>query len=242
MVFKILESTERVLPPVAVVLNYPCLDFNFTSWMTPANMRVLRSEQSSGHIAGLAEQKDHYSHRSPLSVVRDVGDKRLRKKKSWAQSLSLPQALPSPFGAPRSAQSTPTEKPMPRMVARAKTSSILEKGTPPQTDLEEGNVADEEGEDDDIVPEGPNNRPISAYVLYQDAESLNKQQAELAEERIKGDSARRKAAGKTAIGTRLAMTSRTGYFQDRIIAPSMVRPGRTPASFPGMGQLNSSAA
>ncbi|KZV86217.1 alpha/beta-hydrolase [Exidia glandulosa HHB12029] len=222
-VFKILEAPTPILPPVAVVLNYACLDFNFTSWMTPGNMRVLRHEQSSGHLAGIAEQKDHYSHRSPLSVVKDVGDRRLRSKKSWAHSLSLPQALPSPFGSTRSAQSTPNEKPMPRMVARAKTTSFMEKGAPPQNDEEGGNVADEEGEDEDIAPEGPNNRPISAYVLYQDAETLNERQAELAEERIKGDCARKKAAAKTPIGTRLAMTSRTGYFQDRIIAPSMMR-------------------
>jgi hypothetical protein len=30
--------------------------------------------------------------------------------------------------------------------------------------------------------------------------------------------------GKEPIGTRLTMTSRTGYFQDRIVSPSMVRP------------------
>lgn len=220
-VFKILESPTPILLPTAVQLNYACLDFNFTSWMTPANMRVLRSEQSSGHIAGLAEQKDHYAHRSPLAVVKDVGGRRLRKKKSWAQSLSLP--LPQSFGGgSRSAQSTPTvEKPPARIgFARAKTSSVLPRDVPRDTD-EDGNAADEDGEGDgDLAPEGPNNRPIAAYV---DAEALNRQQAELAEERMKGDCDRKMAAGKTPIGTRLAMTSRTGYFQDRIIAPSMVR-------------------
>lgn len=30
--------------PIAIVLNYAALDFNFTSWMTPANLRVLRIE------------------------------------------------------------------------------------------------------------------------------------------------------------------------------------------------------
>ncbi|EJD35293.1 alpha/beta-hydrolase [Auricularia subglabra TFB-10046 SS5] len=199
-IFKILESPTPILHPVAVVLAYACLDFNFTSWMTPANMRVLRSEH-------------------PLSVVKDVSDRRLRKKKSWAQSLSLPQALP--FGT-RSALTTPTEKSMPKMVARAKTVAVMGKGSPAAED-EEGNAADEEPEDDadDISPEGPENRPISAYVMY-DAEMLDKQQAELAEERHKSDSAR-KATTKSPIGTRLAMTSRTGYFQDRIIAPSMMR-------------------
>jgi hypothetical protein len=51
--------------PAAMVLNYAALDFNFTSWMTADNLRVLRSEQSSGNLPGmkeLAEQKDHLKH------------------------------------------------------------------------------------------------------------------------------------------------------------------------------------
>jgi hypothetical protein len=58
------EST--ILPqPLALVLNYAALDFNFTSWMSPAHLRVLRSEQSSGNLPGLKElaaQKDHFQH------------------------------------------------------------------------------------------------------------------------------------------------------------------------------------
>lgn len=52
-------------PPVALVLNYAALDFNFTSWMSDENLRVLRSEQSTGNLPGLAElamQKDHLQH------------------------------------------------------------------------------------------------------------------------------------------------------------------------------------
>jgi hypothetical protein len=59
-------SRPTILPlPVAVVLSYPALDFNFTSWMSPDNLRVLRSEQSSGNLPGLRElaaQKDHLKH------------------------------------------------------------------------------------------------------------------------------------------------------------------------------------
>ena len=74
VVVKILELRQLaptshhpiILPlPTAVVLNYAALDFNFTSWMTADNLRVLRSEQSSGNIPGLkelAEQKDHLKH------------------------------------------------------------------------------------------------------------------------------------------------------------------------------------
>ena len=73
MVVKILELRHlaptphlTTLPlPTAMVLNYAALDFNFTSWMTADNLRVLRSEQSSGNLPGLkelAEQKDHLKH------------------------------------------------------------------------------------------------------------------------------------------------------------------------------------
>jgi hypothetical protein len=74
IVIKILESRNLAhathqainLPlPTAVVLNYPALDLSFTSWMSTDNLRVLRSEQSSGNLPGLnelAEQKDHLKH------------------------------------------------------------------------------------------------------------------------------------------------------------------------------------
>jgi hypothetical protein len=59
--------------PTAVVLNYAALDFNFTSWMSAENLRVLRSEQSSGNIPGLkevAELKDHLKHVVSKNFVR----------------------------------------------------------------------------------------------------------------------------------------------------------------------------
>jgi hypothetical protein len=75
-----------------MVLSYPALDFNFTSWMTVDNLRVLRSEQSSGNLPGLkelAEQKDHLKHISPLSMVRDKkpGSKRIKRRSSWKDTL-----------------------------------------------------------------------------------------------------------------------------------------------------------
>jgi hypothetical protein len=71
VVFKIVEHNEHpanrltALPqPIALVFNYAALDFNFTSWMTPDNLRVLRTEESSGMpgLKELAAQKDHLKH------------------------------------------------------------------------------------------------------------------------------------------------------------------------------------
>ncbi|KAJ8522488.1 hypothetical protein ONZ45_g975 [Pleurotus djamor] len=57
LVFKIIEHnhprnrpppSNQIPLPLSLVLNYAALDFNFTSWMTQDNLRILRSEQSSG--------------------------------------------------------------------------------------------------------------------------------------------------------------------------------------------------
>ncbi|KAG6892293.1 hypothetical protein C0992_001056, partial [Termitomyces sp. T32_za158] len=72
VILKMLENDSlqvhgepKLRHPVALVLNYAALDFNFTSWMSPSNLRVLQSEQSSGNLPGindLAAQKDHLQH------------------------------------------------------------------------------------------------------------------------------------------------------------------------------------
>lgn len=69
VVFKVLEHnahsshrTDALPLPVALVMNYPALDFNFTSWMTSDNLRVLRSEESSGNLPGLKELAAHKDH------------------------------------------------------------------------------------------------------------------------------------------------------------------------------------
>ncbi|KAG9316259.1 hypothetical protein JVU11DRAFT_2287 [Chiua virens] len=51
-----IPAGETKLPaPLSLVLNYAALDFNFTSWMSPDNLRVLRTEQSSGDLPGMRE-------------------------------------------------------------------------------------------------------------------------------------------------------------------------------------------
>ena len=82
-------------------------------------------------------------------------------------------------------------------------------------------------------------RPIRARVLYACnslTPSARNSQAEQVGETVKtspdfgaaqtsSTTAHKREAGRMngTIGTRLTMTSRTGYFQDRIISPSMVR-------------------
>ena len=71
---KILETQLSVPHPLALQLNYAALDFNFTSWMSPQNLRVLQSEQSSGNLSGLIEQKDHFKHVLSTAIVISSAD------------------------------------------------------------------------------------------------------------------------------------------------------------------------
>ena len=71
--------------PVALVLNYAALDFNFTSWMTPGNLRVLRIETEADEHrprtrspAVLKRQSSSYFHGS---------DGEEDESESWASVL-----------------------------------------------------------------------------------------------------------------------------------------------------------
>lgn len=89
VLLKVLEMpAETRLPlPTALVYAYPALDFNYSSWMTPQSIAVLKQAESSVNLKGIAEQKDHFSHRSPLAIIDDKQPRRKRSK-SWSKSFS----------------------------------------------------------------------------------------------------------------------------------------------------------
>lgn len=202
--FKILENSKPIQPPTALILNYACLDFNFGSWMSATNLRVLKAEASSAHLPGVAESKDHFNHRSPLSVVRDVGERRVRRPRSWGKSLTgIASRLSS--GSIYETQVSPSTPKAPTNRPRAFTL------TP------SGNEAD----DEEFYPLEEHEKPISQRVRYT-AETLRQQRPEL-EVVLEEEEIKAKEARKQSVGTKLTMTSRTGYFQDRVITPAMVR-------------------
>ncbi|KAI0930255.1 hypothetical protein AcW1_008989 [Taiwanofungus camphoratus] len=213
VMLKILE-TQFVLPhPVALVLNYACLDFNFTSWMSPANLRVLQSEQSSGHIPGLAEQKDHYSHISPLSMVGSR--KILRRRRSWRDAIRT-LASPTAEKPLRTRRSTPAIK-------SAKSDRADPRGQHGDSvtvmDEEAGDMADaEDSADPNLVSE--EEKSIEARVRFRP--EVEQRVAEKQEKDVQAEP-QGTPKERVPLGTRLTMTSRTGYFQDRIISPSMMR-------------------
>ncbi|CAG8551816.1 4959_t:CDS:2 [Funneliformis mosseae] len=139
VMFKILESSTTLPHPTALVLIYPCLNFDITCWMAPSQLSVIRAE-SAHSIPGVLESKDHLRHKSPLSVVPDV------KRKRWRKSFSGPR------------------------------------------------------EDE---------RTIEERVKYIDGHDVTGNPKE--------------KTSRPVIGTRLTMTSRMSFFNDRIINPDMMR-------------------
>ena len=164
-------------------------------------------------------------------MVRDrkPSSKRIKRRSSWKDTI---RGLASGGDTDLEAGSSQHK-------GSAKT--LLLRSTP--TIADEGVLADIES-DDDFNQRKEEDRPIQARIIYKylaangdvprSHSALVKQQHELSiaveEANTKATKAvsRRKSPkpgnedATEAIGTRLTMTSRTGYFQDRIISPSMV--------------------
>jgi hypothetical protein len=220
---KLLESQSHSLQhPSALVLNYAALDFNFTSWMRPENLRVLRSEDSSGYIPGLARQRDHYMHVSPLSMVGDR--KPLRRRRSWKDAVRTLTSRSTSEGS--SGQSLTKHISMEKATSLPTTSKKhAQSGTKTTLSDDDDSMADnkDDTDDTDYTVMKEEDRPIHARVRFQNQStySLDIQQDKAS---LTGGESDFKVShdGHGTLGTRMTMTSRTGYFQDRIISPSMV--------------------
>jgi len=266
------EPTSRPstpLPlPVAVLLSYPALDFNFTSWMTPTHLKVLREEteadelrqhlkspslirrQSSsffyssdddgatdGWAKELRDAKDHLSRANPLSMVneerRSVSP---AHKKSWRETFGM--GLTSITGSSK------------RPKVRRSRSQLQPHET---TTCSFGFTDSSSEEEEEEEHEHEENRPLEARIRWHHSpvssdftsphhhaprlgESCGeeilteKAQTQLAVEARKANGEvakkRRRAAYErknAPIGMRLTMTSRSNYFQDRTISPTMMR-------------------
>jgi hypothetical protein len=216
VMIKILETQLAVPHPLALQLNYAALDFNFTSWMSPTYLRVLRSEQSVGHLPGLADQKDHFKHISPLSMVGDR--KAIRRQRSWKDALR--HLTSSGSGSERPSLRTRASAPNHKVVKASSLKPMSHSAHEALDAVDEtGSLADEEdGADLPAIPD--EDKPIHARVRFHPVVNqlgFEKVIAETPPADRQGN-----ALEQAPLGTRLTMTSRTGYFQDRIISPSMV--------------------
>ncbi|CDR40286.1 hypothetical protein NBRC10512_007665 [Rhodotorula toruloides] len=222
------SSTTPIPPlPVALVFAYAALSFHFTSWMSSSDLRVLRSD-SHPDIASLLRQKDHLDHRSPLAVVEDVekrssGSERgrpkvLRRRRTTSWGRGLVRGLPgsASFAAIREGYFTSSKK--------AASSDQVDQAA--RDEEEEVPVTDE------------TEKSLSERVVWWDdqafggGEQVQRALGEKVREEEKGVGVREKGKQVAAVDggeegvlseTRLAMTSRTAFFNDRIISPSMCR-------------------
>jgi acetyl esterase/lipase len=235
---RILEHHKHITRPVAMILAYPALDFNFTSWMSPNNLRVLQTEQSEVHIPGLVHGKDHLRHKSPLSVVDDVGKKPKRpaakSRKSWADSISATFGIGMTPRTPGSKTQPSSPLTMTRPLSKRTESGWF--ASREENDSAE-DMSDVSSSDDEYEPSNDRRRDADKSLaervktpgVFADERftdgilSMSPQPTVSAEDGVLDPAIAQKPKAKAAFATRLTMTSRVGYFQDRVISPSMMR-------------------
>lgn len=202
VVIKVLEMPPAIrLPlPAALVWAYPALNFNYESWMSVNDLAVLRQE-SQGNLLGLRHQKDHLSHRGPLSLV---DDKPRKRKSSWSQSLSKLSG--------RGKTSTPTTPSL-----SEKPSSLT--GASGRDDRASG--MDQEG-DEDLSSEDEESLARRVKYRSSDDDEHHTSNSPMAQKSplvtpISSDKIPK------VMKTRLTMTSRSACFNDRVLSAPMMR-------------------
>lgn len=237
MIVSIIESDPHspfhsLSLPVGVLWLYAALDFNFTSWMSPENLRILRRGNSSTKLPeGILEAKSHLNHKSPLSVVDDrvkfhEGELTSRgMQKQFRKSIAN---LPNMMATWKRALTPKVERSLSEVEL-----SFKENGPGGSS-----NEPEEEEEQDQSSPFSPrdleNEKSLGERVLFHDDELARSNESMSATHegalQLGADSKDthsnlepRARAQRKAFGTHLTMTSRTGFFNDRIISPSMMR-------------------
>lgn len=244
IMLRILEHPTGIPRPVSMILAYPALDFNFTSWMSPTNLRVLRTEQSEVNIPGIVHGKDHLRHKSPLSVVDDVQPQRRTRQASWGHAIGKLAMSPladkrdqNPLSPKKSTWSRSLPRSMSTKVANwlaapnGNTHSELQEQVRPEeavsdpSDSDDDTVTIKDGrsEADKSLRERVKTPRAERRFDFEPVEKATPSSGVDAEVVMSGEPVQKPKKKKNPVGTRLTMTSRSGYFQDRIISPSMVR-------------------
>ena len=172
-------------------------------------------------------------------MVRDKKPSRkrtIKRRSSWKDTIKGFSGGESEGQTQPSARSSSSHLRIPSKSAPGRTTAARRAN-------DEGAFADAESDSDssDFGTRKEEDRPISARILYKypngqgdlprSNSALERQQEELSLAIARADTTAIKAITgkeieggrkKELLGTRLTMTSRTGYFQDRIISPSMV--------------------
>ncbi|KAF9653808.1 alpha/beta-hydrolase [Thelephora ganbajun] len=211
VIIKILESKGLNLKlPLALVLNYPALDFNFTSWMSKDHLKVLRAEDTSATLKDFTVGGRSDDWDSPVAKGSN-SPRRLRLRRSTPSLKGLNDGV---MTAPqRTMGFTPLEvESKPSCSGRALPGPKTLSGNKSSvTTTDRGGKLPTKGEggvQTDL--DSPENTTV-AHIRFSETGSGDPFDDQ--------DENHRASIGRG----RVTMTSRTGYFQDRIIPPSMMR-------------------
>lgn len=211
--------------PIAVILNYPALNFAFTSWMKPEYLNVLRS-QSEVNLQDTAPARRRSSVQMTRSRTNSLklsevapsssqGKRHVRRPTANRSYVSL--AGHAELHLAERAQMAEAEPTSPRSPP-TKPHATSSQGANGWIGRIEGDDVEQQGKwaegtssgDDDDAKQQARHRAEQQRVL---AEAADKMDMELND--------RQKRPGQ--VNTRLTMTSMAGYFQDRILSQSMLR-------------------
>lgn len=178
--------------------------------MPASDLKVLRQD-SSADVQGLLRGKDHLDHKSPLSVVADeeTDTKRRGRKRDVAREWGRRLSGGGTTSGRTSSSSREKAKGKEKESERDKTRQY---GAEQVSEFQRPPLGSEE------------TKPLSERVLAWTASANDLRQKEL--QVVKDEVGKKVEAemiGQGPLETRLAMTSRTAFFNDRIISPPMVR-------------------
>lgn len=198
-------SAPPALPrPIALVLNYPSLNFAFTSWMKPDFLNVLR-QQSEVNLKSILPKKGSLKGGgSGLKNESKVKPRRPTANRSYVSlaghaELHLAERAMMVEAEP----SSPTSSP-PVTVSPIQSSAWL--GRIEGDDVEQQYLSQAEMDDSTAVKV----RAQQQKILQEATQKMDQEYEE-------------KQKKNAMVNTRLTMTSMAGYFQDRILTQSMMR-------------------
>ncbi|KAJ2794243.1 hypothetical protein H4R20_006291, partial [Coemansia guatemalensis] len=88
VMFRILESDERLPVPDGIVFVYGCFNVDIRAWMTREETQALLGAVDTARLGSLADPRDHLHHASPLAITsRDDGYQQQRFRRRAARTV-----------------------------------------------------------------------------------------------------------------------------------------------------------
>ncbi|CAO1617126.1 unnamed protein product [Sympodiomycopsis kandeliae] len=220
--------------PLCMVLAYPSLNFSFTAWMKPEHLRVLKA-QSEVYLANLRQQVAKTSGQSEDSSDGTKQGSALRPRSRSRSRQNSASRLASSFAS--AAAKSPTLQRSRDPVGSSRDAPFRSLASQADLHLEdrirmtEAEPTPEEA-DQQFHPARSFDAPTAAdlqdketrfWQIQKTTSKEEEQQRSLAEKQERADAEYNERRRKAPLGTRLTMTSMSGYLQDRILTQSMMR-------------------